>query len=855
MLDRNIGSRIAPEWPLINLLARRRSRKEQEPRRASSRDLEGLEGNEYPVLPLPDTVVFPNLVTPLFLSRDQSVRAVEAAEEMEVPLLVVAQRNPEVADPDLADLYSIGTAVEVGRILRMPDGGTTILVQGIERVRIIELVDTEPYLRVRGVPLYEDERHDMASEALMRAVLALFEKIVSLNSNIPEDAYVAAMNEKEPGSLADLLAHVLDLETSQRQELLEILDVNQRLQRLSIILGQELDVLELEDRIQTQVQQEVDKSQREYYLREQMRAIQSELGEGDEVQQEIAELQEKLAKAGLPSEIHARAEKEIAKLAAIPPGSPEITVVRNYLDWLLELPWNTATEDNLDLGRAAKILESNHYGLPKVKERILEYIAVRKLAQDKMKSPILCFVGPPGTGKTSLGKSIAEALGRKFVRLSLGGVRDEAEIRGHRRTYIGALPGRIIQTMHAAGTINPLFMLDEIDKLGMDFRGDPASALLEVLDPEQNHAFSDHYLEVPYDLSKVMFITTANYLDPVPPALRDRLEVIEFPGYIEEEKLAIARRFLVPRQLEAHGLQPGQVQFSTAALRVMIREYTYEAGVRNLERAIANICRKIARRVAEGKKAPSRITPNLVYKFLGPPQFSEWLANETDEVGVANGLAWTEAGGDVMQVEVSAVPGKGSLLLTGQLGEVMQESAQAALTFARAHACDFGLEKVDFDKIDLHIHVPEGSIPKDGPSAGITMAAALISALSRRPVRHDVAMTGEITLRGRVLPIGGLKEKLMAAHRMHMKTVVIPRRNKKDLVDVPRQVQRELELVLVDRMEEILPRVLLAPLPDTPQPRPARRTRRRRTTAAATAETPAAESSEAVAVAARGAVL
>ncbi len=849
VLDRNIGPHVVPEWPLIHLLARRRSRKEQESRRAPSRDLEGLEGNEYPVLPLPDMVVFPNLVTPLFLSRDQSVRAVEAAEEMEVPLLVVAQRNPEIIDPDLSDLYTIGTAVEVGRILRMPDGGTTVLVQGIERVRIVELVDTEPYLRVRGVPLYEDERHDMASEALMRAVLALFEKVVSLNPNIPEDAYVAAMNEKEPGGLADLLAHVLDLETSQRQELLEMLDANQRLQRLSIILGQELDVLELEDRIQTQVQQEVDKSQREYYLREQMRAIQSELGEGDEVQQEINELREKLAKAGLPPEAHARAEKEIAKLATIPPGSPETTVVRNYIDWLLELPWSTATEDNLDLARAAKILESNHYGLPKVKERILEYIAVRKLAQDKMKSPILCFVGPPGTGKTSLGKSIAEALGRKFVRLSLGGVRDEAEIRGHRRTYIGALPGRIIQTMHTAGTINPLFMLDEIDKLGMDFRGDPAAALLEVLDPEQNHAFSDHYLEVPYDLSKVMFITTANYLDPVPPALRDRLEVIEFPGYIEEEKLAIARQFLVPRQLEAHGLQPGQVQFSTAALRVMIREYTYEAGVRNLERAIANICRKVARRVAEGKKAPRRITPSLVYKFLGPPEYSEWLANETDEVGVANGLAWTEAGGDVMQVEVSAVPGKGSLLLTGQLGEVMQESAQAALTFARAHAKEFGLEKIDFDKIDLHIHVPEGSIPKDGPSAGITMAAALISALSRRPVRHDVAMTGEITLRGRVLPIGGLKEKLMAAHRMHMKTVVIPRRNKKDLVDVPRQVQRELELVLVDRMEEILPRVLLPPVADAPQVGVTRRARRRKGVTAPAAEAPSSDGNEAVSAA------
>ncbi len=820
---------MGPALSLLNMLAprRRTATRARDVRRPRSHELEGLEGNEYPLLPMPDTVVFPNLVAPLFLGRDRLARAVEAAEAMEVPLLVVAQRNPEVTDPDLADLYNIGTAVEIGRVLRMPDGSTTVLVQGIERVRIVELVDTEPYLRVRGVPLYEDARHDMASEALMRAVLALFEKVVSLNPNLPEDAYVAAMNEKEPGSLADLLAHVLDIELAQRQELLETLDANTRLQRLSIILGQELDVLELEDRIQTQVQQEVDKSQREYYLREQMRAIQTELGEGDDTQRELAELKEKLLKAGMPDELRAKAEKELSKLGAMHPWSPETTVVRNYLDWLADLPWQTATDDNLDVGRAAGILERNHYGLPKVKERILEHIAVHKLAQEKMKSPILCFVGPPGTGKTSLGKSIAEALGRKFVRLSLGGVRDEAEIRGHRRTYIGALPGRILQTMHTAAAINPLFMLDEIDKLGMDFRGDPSSALLEVLDPEQNHAFSDHYLEVPYDLSKVMFITTANILDPIPPALRDRLEVIEFPGYIEEEKLAIARQFLVPRQLEAHGLQSANIQFTTAALRLLIREYTFEAGVRNFERCIANICRKVARRVAEGKPASKRVTPALATKFLGPPQFTEWLANEADEIGVANGLAWTEAGGDVMQIEVSAMDGKGSLTLTGQLGEVMQESAQAALTYARSHARDFGLNTVDFDKVDLHIHVPEGAIPKDGPSAGVTMATALISALSGRPVRHDVAMTGEITLRGRVLPIGGLKEKLMAAHRMRLKTVLIPKRNQKDLADIPGNVQRDLNLVLVEHMDEIVTRALQEAQAAPPKPKLARRTRKR----------------------------
>ncbi len=818
---------INGNWALMSLMARKPAARRGETRRPRSHEIEGLEGNEYPLLPLADAVVFPNMVTPLFLGRDRSVRAVEAAESMHVPLLVVAQRDPDVQDPDLSDLYTIGTAVEVGRILRMPDGSTTVLVQGIERVRIVELIDTDPYLRVRGIPLFEDERHDMASEALMRAVLALFEKVVSLNPNLPEDAYVAAMNEKEPGSLADLLAHVLDLDLEQRQELLETLDVNVRLQRLSIMLGQELDVLELEDRIQTQVQQELDKSQREYYLREQMRAIQNELGEEDETQRDLRQLREKLAASGMPEAVRAKAEDEIRKLAAMPPMSPETTIIRNYLDVLLGLPWQTATEDNLDIQRAKEILDRNHFGLPKAKERILEHIAVRKLAREKMKSPILCFVGPPGTGKTSLGKSIAEALGRKFVRVSLGGVRDEAEIRGHRRTYVGAMPGRIIQTMQNAGSSNPLFMLDEIDKLGMDFRGDPAAALLEVLDPEQNHAFSDHYLEVPYDLSKVMFITTANILDPIPPALRDRMEVIEFPGYVDEEKLAIAHQFLIPRQLEAHGLRSDQVQFTTAALRAIIREYTYEAGVRNLERAIANICRKVARRLAEGKTAPRRITPGMLVKLLGPPQYTEWLANETDEVGVANGLAWTEAGGDVMQVEVSLMDGKGNLTLTGQLGEVMQESAQAALTYARAHAQQLGLEGVDFDKIDLHVHVPEGAIPKDGPSAGVTIASALISALTNRPVRHEVAMTGEITLRGRVLPIGGLKEKLMAAHRNRIKMAMIPRRNEKDLIDVPRDVQRELKIVLVDRMDEILAAALLPGTPRPPKPRPDRSRRKR----------------------------
>ena len=730
-MDSDQYSRIGYDLSMLAMMAPSRRIGRKGLRRSRSRELDALEGNEYLVFPIPDGVVFPNLVMPIFVPRERSARVAEEAEANDTPLLVVAQRDPDVAHPDISDLYSIGTSVEIGRVLRMPDGSTTVLVQGIERVRIIEVIETEPHLRVRGVPLYEDERHDMAGEALMRAVLALFEKAVDLNPDLPEDAYVAAMNEREPGNLADLVGHVLDLDLAQRQELLETLDANSRLQRLSILLGQELDVLELENRIQTQVQQEVDKSQREYYLREQMRAIQTELGEEDDAKREIAGLRERLMTSGMPDEAREKAEKELNRLAAMPVASPEVTVVRTYVEWLLDLPWSMSTEDNLDIARAAAVLDKNHYGLPRVKERILEHIAVRKLAQEKMKSPILCFVGPPGTGKTSLGKSIAEALGRKFVRVSLGGVRDEAEIRGHRRTYIGSMPGRVLQTMRTAGTTNPLFMLDEVDKLGADFRGDPSSALLEVLDPEQNNSFSDHYLELPYDLSKVMFITTANILDPVPPALRDRMEVIEFPGYIEEEKLAIARQFLVPRQLEAHGLAPQQVQFSDAALRAIIREYTYEAGVRNLERSIANICRKTARRVAEGKTPPKRITPAMLVRYLGPPEFTEWLANEVDEIGVANGLAWTEAGGDVMQIEVSVMEGKGALTLTGQLGEVMQESAQAALTYTRAHADEFDLGDVDFDKLDLHIHVPEGSIPKDGPSAGVTMAIALISASER----------------------------------------------------------------------------------------------------------------------------
>jgi ATP-dependent Lon protease len=583
-------------------------------------------------------------------------------------------------------------------------------------------------------------------------------------------------------------------------------------------------VLELEDHIHSQVQNEVDRSQREMYLREQMKAIQTELGEGDVWNIELGELREKIQSAGMPLEVQQKAAKELERLGQMPPMAPEVGIIRTYLDWLVDLPWQLATVDLLDLKHAAKVLERDHYGLPKAKERILEFMAVRKLAaetQTRVRAPILCFVGPPGTGKTSLGKSIAEALGRNFARVSLGGVRDEADIRGHRRTYIGALPGRVIQTMRRAASINPLVMLDEIDKLGQDFRGDPAAALLEVLDPEQNKSFFDHYLDVEYDLSQVMFVTTANTLNTVPPALQDRLEVIEFPGYVEEEKLHIARRYLIPRQMEANGLKGAPVQITDSALSRMVRSYTYEAGVRNLEREIANVIRKLARRKAEGKRSPSRITADSLFKFLGPPQYLPLEAERDDEVGVVTAVAWTEAGGDTMPIEVSLTPGKGGLQITGQVGDVMQESAHASMSYLKAHAKALGVDYTRFDKTDTHIHVPEGAIPKDGPSAGISLAAALISAFTARKVHKEVGMTGEITLRGRVLPVGGVKEKVLAAHRAGLKTIILPKKNDKDLIDVPRSVKRDLRFVLVEHMDEVLAQSLFPP---EPAARPRRRT-------------------------------
>ena len=775
----------------------------ERPRRTRRRKAVGLP--DLPVLPVRDTVLFPHMGTPLFVGRERSVRAVEAALAEDGALVVMAQRDRDIQEPGPDDLYDIGTEVTVSRVLRMPDGTTSILAQGRGRVKVLGYSQVEPYLRARIMPLFEVQDENTEVEALRRAVLSMFEQAVELSPGLPEDAYVYALNVTDPGWLADLVASHLNLEVEQRQMVLETLNPQERLRKVSHLLAQELDVLQLQNKIHSAVQEEVDKSQREYYLREQMRVIQSELGEGDTAAREVAELRERIEAAGMPTEVREKADKELLRLADMAPASPEMAIVRTYLDWLIALPWHVESADNMDLRNAERVLDANHYGLPKAKERILEYMAVRKLAADKMRSPILCFVGPPGTGKTSLGRSIAEALGRKFVRVSLGGIRDGAEIRGHRRTYIGALPGRIIHTMRRAGTVNPLFMLDEIDKVGLDFRGDPTAALLEVLDPEQNFEFSDHYLDVPYDLSKVMFITTCNILETIPPALRDRMEVIRFPGYIEEEKLSIAKQFLVTRQREEHGLSATPLRFSDEALRHIIREYTYEAGVRNLDREIANVCRKIARLVAEGNPTPRTIGVGQIHKFLGPPAFSHGLAQDEDEIGIATGIAVTEAGGDVLTIEVNLMEGKGNLTLTGSLGEVMQESAHAALSYARAHARQLGIDPQVFERVDIHVHVPEGAMPKDGPSAGITIATALISALLQRPVNREVGMTGEITLRGRILPIGGFKEKVIAAHRAGLKTVLAPSKNQKDMGDLPARVRREMNVVFVTKMDEVLP--------------------------------------------------
>jgi len=764
---------------------------------------------ECAVLPVRDVVLFPNMVTPLFIKHETSLKAIENAAQSNETMIAITQIDPSVEDPTPRDLHDVGTEIAVGRLMHIPDGSISVLTQGRRRVQVVEYIHTDPYLRVRGRPIEETTEGTNETLALMRVVLTLFEKCVQLNRSLPEEAYVYAVNIEEPAWLADLIASALNLTLTERQALLENFNPVDRLQRTSVLLGRELDVLELEDQIHNRVQSEVDRSQREFYLREQMKAIQGELGETDLWTQEIADIRERIQHLSLPEEVELRAFKEVQRLGQMPPISPEVGIIRTYLDWLMGLPWSQTTQDNMDLQHVGKVLNSQHHGLKEAKERILEYIAVKSLTPQKHRQPILCFVGPPGTGKTSLGRSIAEALGRKFIRISLGGIRDEAEIRGHRRTYIGALPGRILQTMRRAEIINPLFMLDEIDKLGVDFRGDPSASLLEVLDPEQNHAFSDHYLELPFDLSKVLFITTANTTDTIPPALLDRMEVISFSGYIEEDKLIIARKFLVPRQVEQNGLSKNELTFVESAVQRIIREYTWEAGVRNLEREIGRVCRKVARRKAEGKKGPRRITPSKLPRLLGPPQITPHEAETEDQIGVATGLAWTANGGDILPIEAVLVKGKGNLQITGQVGEIMQESAQAALTYIKSRSDDLGISSDVFEKTDIHIHIPEGSIPKDGPSAGITIATALASALTHRPVRRDVGMSGEITLRGIVLPIGGVREKVLAAYRLKLTTTIIPKKNEKDLVELPRQARASLDIHLVQHMDEVLDMSLL----------------------------------------------
>ncbi|GAB4443214.1 MAG: endopeptidase La [Chloroflexi bacterium OHK40] len=777
---------------------------------------------ELLVLPLPDGVIFPHMLAPLFLTSDTAVAVVEQALAGDRRVLALARREPGLADTSLAQLYSVGVEATVQRARKMPDGSTSVVLEGHRRMRVVAPLADAPLIRVRAAALPVEAERTIAVEAMMRAALALFERVVRLSRTLPDDAYATALNVADPGGLADLISSTLPLPVALRQEILETVDPEERLHRVSAMLTKELDVLELESRIQSQVQKELDRSQREVFLREQLKIIQRELGQDDPAQREFAALQERIATTSLSEQARARASDELARLATIPPLSPEYTVVRTYLDTLLALPWGRLAEDTVDLRHAARVLARNHYGLQKVKDRILEFIAVRQLAGTRQRSPILCLVGPPGVGKTSLGLSIAEALGRPFVRMSLGGVRDEAEIRGHRRTYIGAMPGRILQRMREAGAMNPVLMLDEVDKLGADYRGDPADALLEVLDPALNHTFADHYLDLPFDLSRVFFITSANHLDEVPDPLVDRMEVIEIPGYTEEEKLQIARRFLVPAQAEANGLPPGALRFSEATLRAMIRGYTYEAGVRNLDRELGAIFRKSARRVAEGRRPLRVITPRALPRLLGPPRFELGAVEPQDQVGLALGMVYTSAGGDTMPVEVSLMDGKGHLTLTGQLGEVMQESAQAALSYARANAAALKIDGRRFEKLDIHVHVPEGATPKDGPSAGITIATALISALTGRPVRRDVAMTGELTLRGRVLPIGGVKEKLLGAYRVGIREVVLPRKNGPDLVEIPAAVRARLRIHLVEQIGEVLD-IVLGPPPPQPERRSARR--------------------------------
>jgi len=787
-----------------------------------------------PLMPVRDVVIFTDMLLPLFVGRKKSIRAVEEALTKDGYLLLATQKDPNVEDPGADDIYTVGTVGRILRMLKLPDGRAKTLVQGVSKVKIKRYVRKRGFYRVKIEALEEMplEELNIEVEALMRNVREFSEKILALRGELTSDVSAILESIENPGKLADLVASNLKLKIDEAQEILETIDPVQRLEKVNTLLSREMNLSAIQAKIQSEVKDEISKNQRDYFLREQMRAINRELGEGDDRAQEIEDYQKKIRKSGMPKEARDEAGKQLRRLEQMHSDSAEAAIIRTYLDWVVEVPWQKSTKDMLDIAYARKVLDREHYGLSKIKDRILEYLSVRKL-NPKMKGPILCLVGPPGVGKTSLGQAIAKAMKRKFVRLSLGGIHDEAEIRGHRRTYIGALPGRIIQGLKQCKVNNPIFMMDEIDKLGSDFRGDPSSALLEALDPEQNSAFSDHYLNLPFDLSNVMFILTANLTDTIPSPLLDRMEVIHLSGYTEEEKHKIATDYLLPRQIKNNGLTARNIRFSDGAIQQMITEYTLEAGLRNLEREFGTICRKVARKIAEGRKGPYNITQKNLSRYLGPPSYQAELDKDESQVGLVTGLAWTQTGGEVLYVETSMLPGKGELIMTGQLGDVMQESGRAAMSYARANLERLGVDRDIFENYDFHIHAPAGAIPKDGPSAGIAMATGLISVLTGRPVNKDVAMTGEISLRGRVLPIGGLKEKAMGALRGKVFTVIIPEKNRKDLIDIPANVKRKLKFVIVRHMDEVL-KIALDPAPvSKTKPAAARKKSAKKRTAAA----------------------
>ncbi|TFH02506.1 MAG: endopeptidase La [Calditrichales bacterium] len=773
-------------------------------------DIDSIDLTEIlPIMPLRNTVVFPHQVIPLAVGREKSLDLLKNLGEENKVIGLVSQRDGNLEEPDLGDLFEWGTAAMILKKFKMPDGSEQLIVQGMYRFKVINYSKSEPHFEATVLPAQESVTQTVEIEALMNNMKMLFQKIVDLSPYLTGEHRVLVLNTEDPGKLADVIASQVNFSVVEKQKILEITSVKERLEKVHYLLNKELQVLELGSKIQSEVQGELNKTQRHYYLREQLKAIKKELGEYEDESTDIEDLRSKLSEIKMPPEVKKVAEKELNRLARMSPMASEYTVTRTYLDWLLEMPWNKRTRDRLDVSKAEKILNEDHYGLEKVKKRILEYLAIRQLKSD-MKGPILCFVGPPGVGKTSLGKSIARALGRKFSRMSLGGVRDEAEIRGHRRTYVGALPGRIIQEIKKLNSSNPLIMLDEIDKLGMDFRGDPSSALLEVLDPEQNFSFSDHYLEVPFDLSKVMFIATANMSDPIPPALKDRMEIIEINGYTEEEKVQIAERYLVPKQLDAHGVNGKQIEFSPKSIQKIIQQFTREAGVRNLEREIASIVRGVAREIVEKKTVSKKITSKMVNKYLGPERFFSEVAERTARPGVATGLAWTPVGGDILFIEASKMKGKGDLNLTGKLGDVMKESASAARTYLRANSEKFNIDPDFYQKFDVHIHVPAGAVPKDGPSAGITMFISLYSLFSDRCVKDNLAMTGEITLRGMVLPVGGIKEKVLAAKRAGIETVILPAKNRKDLEEIPPKNIRDMKFHFVNDVDEVIELALVS---------------------------------------------